>query len=84
MNLTEQVSDSHSGNHVLLGRIPPLFVHALLSDPLLGEDAFPTYHLDGDRRKISFAIRDSETTWIDHTKIGHIYIYKVCSDFHRL
>ncbi len=37
------MSDSHSGNHVLLGRIPRLFVHAVLSDPQLGEDAFPIY-----------------------------------------
>jgi hypothetical protein len=39
----QDVSDSHSGNHVLLGRIPPLFVHAVLTDPALGEDAFATY-----------------------------------------
>ena len=39
----QDVSDAHSGNHVLLGRIPRLFVHALLVDPRLGEDAFPTY-----------------------------------------
>ena len=39
----QDVSDSHSGNHVLLGRIPPLFVHSILTDPALGEDAFATY-----------------------------------------
>lgn len=39
----QDVNDSHSGNHVLLGRIPSLFVHAILTDPCLGEDAFPTY-----------------------------------------
>ena len=39
----QDVSDSDSGNHVLLGRIPPLFVHAILTDPVLGEDAFATY-----------------------------------------
>ena len=39
----QDVSDAHSGNHVLLGRIPRLFVHAVLSDPVLGEDAFATY-----------------------------------------
>jgi hypothetical protein len=39
----QDVSDSHSGNHVLLGRIPALFVHAILTDPALGDDAFPTY-----------------------------------------
>ena len=39
----QDVSDSHSGNHVLLGRVPRLFVHAILADPALGEDAFPTY-----------------------------------------
>ena len=39
----QDVSDSNSGNHVLLGRIPPLFVHAVLTDPALGEEAFPTY-----------------------------------------
>jgi hypothetical protein len=38
----QEVSDSVDGNHVLLGRIPPLFVHAVLSDPVLGEDAFLT------------------------------------------
>ena len=37
----QEVSDSHAANHVLLGRIPNLFVHAVLSDPSLGEDAFP-------------------------------------------
>ena len=39
---TQDVSDTHAGNHVLLGRIPKLFVHAVLSDPQLGEDAFAT------------------------------------------
>jgi hypothetical protein len=39
----QDVSDSHGSNHVLLGRIPSLFVHAILTDPALGEDAFATY-----------------------------------------
>ena len=42
------MSDSDHGNHVLLGRVPPLFVHAVLSDPALGEDAFPAYLPDMD------------------------------------
>ena len=33
----QDVNDSHSGNHMLLGRIPCLFVHAVLADPMLGE-----------------------------------------------
>ena len=37
------MSDTHSGNHVLLARVPKLFVHAVLSDPALGEDAFAAY-----------------------------------------
>jgi hypothetical protein len=45
----QDVSDSHSANHVLLGRIPKLFVHAILSDPILGEDAFPVYLPEMDR-----------------------------------
>eukprot|EP01048_Picozoa_sp_COSAG05_P020428 COSAG05_NODE_3465_length_2043_cov_1.729424_1_plen_640_part_00 len=44
----QDVSDSHSGNHVLLGRVPALFVHSVLVDPALGEDAFPTYLPDVD------------------------------------
>lgn len=40
---SRQDVSEHSGNHVLLGRIPGLFVHAVLSDPALGEDAFPCY-----------------------------------------
>jgi hypothetical protein len=44
----QDVSDTHSANHVLLGRIPRLFVHAVLSDPALGEDAFPSYLPDAD------------------------------------
>ena len=42
----QDVSDGHSGNHVLLARVPKLFVHAVLSDPVLGERrlrrTFPT------------------------------------------
>jgi hypothetical protein len=34
----QDVSDSHAANHVLLGRVPRLFVHAVLSDPALGEE----------------------------------------------
>ena len=45
----QDVSDSHSANHVLLGRIPKLFVHAILSDPILGEDAYPVYLPEMDR-----------------------------------
>ena len=44
----QDVSDNHSGNHVLLGRIPRLFVHAVLTDPMLGEDSFATYLPDVD------------------------------------
>ena len=39
----QDVSDNHTANHVLLGRIPRLFVHAVLTAPALGEDAFATY-----------------------------------------
>ena len=44
----QDVNDSHSGNHMLLGRVPSLFVHAVLADPILGEVAFPTYLPDMD------------------------------------
>ena len=44
----QDVNDSHSGNHMLLGRVPALFVHAILTDPVLGESAFPTYLPDMD------------------------------------
>ena len=37
------MSDSHSANHVLLARVPKLFVHAVLSDPALGEEAFAAF-----------------------------------------
>ncbi|KAL7550003.1 hypothetical protein ACHAWF_013259 [Thalassiosira exigua] len=43
----QEVQDSHP-NLVILGRIPPLFVHAILSDEILGEDAFPFYLPDID------------------------------------
>ena len=33
------VSPTALGNSVLFGRIPPLFVHAMLTDPVLGEGA---------------------------------------------
>ena len=39
----QEVSDSNSANHVLLARVPKLFVHAVLTDPALGEDAFAAY-----------------------------------------
>ena len=44
----QDVSDSHAANHVLLGRVPRLFVHAVLSDPALGEEAFATFLPDVD------------------------------------
>merc|ERR1711995_126978 len=44
----QDVSDSHTANHVVLGRVPRLFVHAVLSDPALGEDALATYLPDVD------------------------------------
>ena len=40
---SRQDVSSHGSNDVLLGRIPSLFVHAILTDPTLGEDAFATY-----------------------------------------
>ena len=39
---------AHSGNHVLLARVPKLFVHAVLSDPVLGEEAFAAYLPDSE------------------------------------
>ena len=44
----QDVSDGHSGNHVLLARVPKLVVHAVRSDPVLGEEAFAAYLPDSE------------------------------------